>query len=206
MRRNCFVGLIAIDFPGHALRLCEGGFVDWNGEIYRADDPVFGTLGEIEDLSEGVGEEVPVFNMTLLPPGTTTPAQLSQPGYQSSTARFWIGEYDPDTGRLSGAPDLQFEGEVDQTNLVFGADSRVLEMTIVSGAARLLERNIGNSLNPAWHKSIWPGETGHDNATGTDRPIAWGVEAPASGGFYHGGGGGGWRGGGPGYRARQVLQ
>jgi hypothetical protein len=49
--------------------------------------------------------------------------------------------------------------------------------TVVPNTARLLERNIGNSLNSAFHKSIWPGETGHDNADGLGRQIAWGVES-----------------------------
>jgi len=57
---------------------------------------------------------------------------------------------------------------------------------------RLLLRNSGNSLSAAWHKSIWPGETGHDQATGLKTPVAWGVAAPpggVSGGGYGGGGG-----------------
>src|SRR3546814_14440890 len=55
-------------------------------------------------------------------------------------------------------------------------------VSVVSLAERLFELNIGNSLNSAWHKSVWPGELGHDNATGLSIPVAWGVESPRSGG------------------------
>ncbi len=187
MNRIAFVGLIKIEFPGHTVRLCDGGFMEFDGETYRSTDSVFGALGGIEGLSEGVGEEVPVFELTLLPPGTTPAEDLSQPGYQTARARFWIGEYDVDAGTLNATPDLQFEGQLDQTTLNFGRGERTLALSIVSTTARLLERNIGNSLNPSWHKSIWPGETGHDNATGLGRNVAWGVEAPPT--IYSGGSG-----------------
>src|SRR3546814_10142793 len=55
-------------------------------------------------------------------------------------------------------------------------------VSVVSLAERLFELNIGNSLNSAWHKSVWPGELGHDKATGLSLPVAWGVESPRSSG------------------------
>lgn len=189
MRRIGLIGLLEIALPTHTIRLCEGGFVRWGANLFESADPVFGTVGSVGDLSEGVGEEVPVFELTFLPPGSTPPAQLSQPGYQGSVAQFWIGEIDVDAGTLIGTPALQFVGEVDQTEIEFARDSRSVSMTMVSEAARLLERNIGNSLSPSWHKSIWPGETGHDQATGLGRQVAWGVESPR-GGFGGGGGSG----------------
>lgn len=190
MRTFSLTTLVKIELPTHTLRYCEGGFFRWGGELYRSKDDVFGSIGSVTDLSEGVGEEVPVFEITFLPPGTTPPAHLSQPGYQTSPARFWLAQYDVDTGLLVGTPELQFEGELDQTAIEFAADSRTVEMTVVSAAARLLERNIGNSLNSSWHKSVWPGETGHDQATGLGRSVAWGV-ASQGGGSTGGGGGGG---------------
>lgn len=180
MRRYSFVGLIQVDFPGHTMRVCEGGFVRWGGEVFRSKDTVFGVIGDVEDLNEGVGEEVPVFGLKILPPGTTPAAQLSQPGHQTSAAQFWIGVKDIDAGTLVGTPELQFIGEIDQTTIEFAAQGRTVDTTIVSSTARLLERNIGNSLNPSWHKSVWPGETGHDQATSLGRYRAWGVESPRS--------------------------
>ena len=68
---------------------------------------------------------------------------------------------------------------------------------------QLLLRNSGNSLSAAWHKSVWPGETGHDQATGLKTPVAWGVASPP-GGVSGGGGGGGSFGGG--IYQRQVAR
>lgn len=199
MRTIAFAGLVEIEFPTRTVRLCDGGFFRWDGKLFRSEDEVFGTIGAVGELSEGVGEEVPVLEMQLLPPGATPPAQLSQPGFQSAPVRFWLAEYDPATGLVTGAPDLQFEGEVDQTTITFGPDRRLLDMTVVSASARLLERNIGNSLNATWHKSIWPGEAGHDQGTGLGRQIAWGVERP-------GGSGGGGRGFWDSWRGRETSR
>jgi hypothetical protein len=177
VNRLSFTGLIKIEFPSNELLLSDGGFIDWDADRYVSNDATFGTIGGLEAVSEGVGEEVPVFELTLLPPGDTPASTLAAPGYQSARARFWLATYDVDTGLLDGDPDLQFDGQVDSITLAFGQGVRTMVVSIVSNTARLLERNIGNSLNSAFHKSVWSGETGHDNADGLGRQIAWGVES-----------------------------
>lgn len=189
MRKVGLIGLCKIELPAATIRLTDGGFIQWGGEIYKSKDDVFGTIASIEELTEGVEAEVPALDMAMIPSGTAAAAELSQPGFQRSRVRFWLGEYDRATGLLDGTPDILFDGQIDQTSLTAGRSSRELAMTIVSSAERLFERNIGNSLSPAFHKSIWPGETGHDNATGLGSPVAWGVEAPPStSANYYGGG------------------
>lgn len=193
MRRVGLIGLVRIDFPDRTMRLSSGGFLRVPDDgLYRARDARFGSLGALSSLTEGVGQEVPVIELTLLPPASTAAADLSRRGYQASRARLMLAQYDPEAGAPIGDPDLLFDGQVDQTKVVFGKP-RTVHMSIVSTHARLLDRNIGNSLNPSWHKSIWPGETGHDQATGLGRARAWGVESPrpASSGYRGGGGGGG---------------
>lgn len=182
MRRVGLIGLCKIELPGSYgnVLLCDGGFIEFNGETYKSKDDVFGTIGSVQAMQEGVGNEVPALEMTLLPPGTTEPGEMAQPGFQTSRVRFWIGEYDLDTGELDGEPDVIFDGQLDRTMLTVG-QSRELSVSIVSLAERLFELNIGNSLSSAWHKSVWPGELGHDNATGLSIPIAWGVESPPRG-------------------------
>lgn len=186
------IGLCKIELPEGTVRLTDGGFIDWDGEIFASKDAVFGTLSSLEGLTEGVDAEVPALDMALIPASTAAAADLSQPGFQRSRVRLWLAEYVVDTGLISGEPDLLFDGQIDQTSLTGGRETRELAMTIVSLAERLFERNIGNSLAAGFWKSIWPGDTGHDNATGLGKPIAWGVEAPPStSGAYYGGGGGG---------------
>lgn len=198
MRSLGLIGLAKIELPGTTVRLCDGGFMVWAGETYRAKHPTFGTIASIEALSEGIGDQIPALQMVMFPNTDAAVADLSAPGFQQSRARFWIGDYNPETGALITAPELMFDGFVDLTTFKVGRSSRELAMSIVAVVERLFELNIGNSLNPTWHKSIWPGETGQDNATGLVRQVAWGVEAPAgsgSGGYGSRGSGSGGGGG-----------
>lgn len=185
-------GLLRIAFPTRTVLLCDGGFITWGGETYQSRDAVFGNIASLESLSEGIGDEVPALQLTLQPPGTTPAADLSQPGFQQAAVRLWVAEYDVAIGQVTGTPDLAFVGQVDQTSIRVGRGERALQITVVSTAERLFERNIGNTLSPAFHKSIWgPGELGHDNAIGLKLPIAWGVAAPVRAGGGAGGGFGG---------------
>jgi hypothetical protein len=187
------IGLVQIDLPDATIRLCEGGFMRWavdGGDVatFYSHSPVFGTIASIDAVTEGVTEAVPALDLTLHVPSTAAPEDLSQPGFQRSRVRFWIGEYAPDDGILVGEPELMFHGQIDQTVLGEDAGTFDLTMSIVSSLERLFLRNRGNSLNPRWHKSIWVGETGHDNATGLGVPVAWGIETPAGANGSAGGG------------------
>ena len=188
MARVALMGLLRIDLPAATVRLCDGGFMVMDGDTYRSADDTFGSLGGIRALAEGVGDEVPALELSLLPPGSAAVGDLSQPGYQVSRVRLWIGEYDVDLGTLAGTADLMFDGQLDQSILSVGRNSRELALTVVSTAERLFNRNEGNALSPSWHKSVWPGETGHDEGTGLTIAVAWGVESPRSGVATGGGG------------------
>ena len=175
------IGLLKIELPSATIRLCDGGFMPWGAEMFRSSDPVYGTIGSVDSLSEGIAESVPALDLTLLPTALAAAADLVQPGFQRSRVRFWIAEFAPDDGMLVGAPEPMFDGQIDQATLVEGRGERRLELSIVSNLERLFSRNRGNSLNPRWHKSVWAGETGHDNATGLSVPVAWGVESQGGG-------------------------
>lgn len=185
MKRVGLVGLIKIELPGHTIRLCDGGFVTFGGELYTSKDEIFGAIGSIESLTEGEGDEVPALEINFAPPGTSEPADISSAAFQTARAWLWIGEYDVETGALDGTPDLMFDGQVDQTILNIGA-AREVDMSVVSTAERLFEGDIGNSLNPTFHRSVWPGEAGHDNATGLSVPVAWGAENSSTNGVSAG--------------------
>lgn len=189
------VGLMTIELPTRTLRLCDGGFFVWGGNTYLSEDEVFGAVQSIDTLNEGVGDEIPALQVTFIPASTAAAGDLSQPGYQRSRVRFYIGNFNPVSGLLIGEPELHFDGQIDRTKLTSSRGSRLLEMDIVSSAERLFMRNDGNSLNPTWHKSVWPGELGHDNAINLTIPVAWGVEAPVRSFSSYGGGGGSFLGG-----------
>ena len=178
MKRIALTGLFKIELPGRTVLLCDGGAIAWNGETYRSRDALFGNIASVEALAEGQGDEIPALDLELQPPGTAAVAELSKPGYQTSRVRLWIAEYDVASGQVVGTPEGIFDGQIDQTTLRAGRSARVLSMTVVSNAERLFELDIGNTLSPTFHKSIWPGELGHDNASGLSVPVAWGVESP----------------------------
>ncbi|MCW1985331.1 UNVERIFIED_ORG: hypothetical protein M2348_001063 [Sphingomonas sp. R1F5B] len=170
-------GLVQIDLPDRTVRLSDGGVVRWGSEIYAARDSVYGVISEVEELTEGVGDEVPSLGITYLPAASAAPADLARDGDQASRVRLWIAELNMATGAVIGTPDLQFDGQLDQAVLTVGRDRRDLTTTVVSTAERLFARNEGNSLSPAFHALLWPGEAGQDLATGLTTPVAWGATA-----------------------------
>lgn len=180
MQRVALTGLLAIDLPEREIRLCDGGFIEYDGDTYRGKDAVFGTVASVDALTEGFGDSVPALSLTLLPPDTTAAVDLSKPGHQTARVRFILAEFVADTGLITSA-EVQFDGQIDQTVLTVGRGQRALTISVVSLAERLFEGNIGNSLSPVWHKTVHPGELGHDNATGLSVPVAWGVESPRGG-------------------------
>jgi hypothetical protein len=181
MDRIWLAGIMKMQLrDGRTIRLCDGGFIVVDGETYRSSDGDFGTIGSMEAFSEGVGDTVPAFKMTFLPESTAAAAQISAPGMQGSITRFYVVEVDADAGTPIGAPDLMFDGQIDQTLLRIGRGKRELDMDFVSTAERLFSINEGNSLNPRFHKLVNPGELGEDNATGLGVSVAWGVEAQGS--------------------------
>lgn len=181
MESVALVGLLKIELADATVRLCDGGIIKWGSETFTAKDPLFGTIASLSEVNEGVGEEVPAFEVTFNPPETSLADDLASPGYQTSRVSVWIAEYNPATGSVTGTPTLMFLGQLDQIELGISRDSRDLGTTVVSFAERLFNRNEGNSLSEAFHKSVWPGETGMDAANGLSITVAWGAESAGQG-------------------------
>jgi len=188
MTNYAITGLLEITLPGRTIRFCDGGIIAWSGNTYSAQDSVFGVIASIGNLAEGIAGELPKLEVTFHPAGGASPGDLSSAAYQGSGVKFWLASYNPETGAVTGTPDLQFDGQIDQTILSIGTDSMDLAMTVVPRAERLLNRDSGNSLSPRFHRSIWSTEAGHDDATGLTIPDAWGAESPVTGGKTQTGG------------------
>lgn len=195
MQTATMAGLIRIDLPEKTLLLCDGAFVIWGSDIYRSTDDDFGAIGSVETPEEGVGDELPAMRMTFLPKSTAAAVDLAQPEFQGCRVRMWIAEVDEATAEVIGTPTLMFDGQVDAAELVIDRGSRALEMDIVPAAERLFLIDEGNTLSPRFHKLLFPGELGEDNATGVGVGVAWGT-ASASGSYGYGYGGYGAPGGG----------
>lgn len=185
------VGLLKIELPAHTVYLSDGGFVTYDGDIYSAEDSVIGTLAEIRPMTEGVTGEIPALDLTFHIPSSTAITVLTNGVLQQSSVRLWLAKYDVETNAVLGAPDLQFLGQVDQPSVRIGREEYTLSISAVSKAEWFFEYDSGNSLSSAFHKELFAGETGHDNATGLGVNVAWGTDAPASQFTGNGGGPGG---------------
>lgn len=194
MDRVMLAGLIKVVLPGATLLLCDGAFVKWDAETFRSADSTFGVVGQIEPIAEGVGDEIPALRITFNPASTAAAAELSQPDWQGSHVQMWVAEVSPATNVIVGTPALMFDGQTDSTELVIAKGKRELGMDVVAAAERLFVINEGNTLTPRFHKSLYPGELGEDNATGVGIGKAWGTALPQQSygaGFSYGGSGGG---------------
>jgi len=191
MNRVALVGLFKMDLPGAAVCLADGGAFVWNSDRYSGKDAVWGTLASVDEMSDGIGDELPGARISLNPAASTAALTLIDPANHGARVRFWIGEFDVSSGAIVGNPELYFDGMVDRLRLVNGLRQRVVENDLISQAERLLYDDEGNSLSPRWHKANFPGELGHDNAIDLTLPVPWGAESPPRGATGAGSGGGG---------------
>ena len=183
-------GLATFELPGHTIRACDGGQVKWGSEIFRSSDPDFGTIAEVGGFAEESGDQAPAVQVTFLPKDGAAASLLSSAAYQLAPCRFWLAQVDTATGEVDGDPELLGDMEIDTTDIEFGGDFRRLTISTVPAAERLFMINEGNSLSESHHKSIWPGETGLDNATGVGGPVPWGTAGPPRGSSSAGNSGG----------------
>ncbi len=184
-------GLLKIELPGHTVLLTDGGTTVFDGETYTSYDEVVGSLAAVDTIAEGIGEEIPALDLTFAPPSVAAVSALSSGAIQKSRVRLWLAEYDTTTGEIVGTPELRFIGFVDQPQTSFAYRQLTLQITAVPELEAMFFKDTGNGLSISFHKALYPGELGHDNASGLSIPIAWGVESPPRGSVYFGGGGGG---------------
>jgi len=169
--------LMRIELPGRDVRMCDGGFVYWGGELYDCFDALFGTIGGAESFEEKTGDEAPGGKLTFLPPSASAGAALANPAFQGARMRFWLGEYDPMTGHIVGTPDLTADLSIDTATVKVNG-TRSVDIEFESAAKRLFMVLRGNALNDRFHQACYPGEFGMANATGMPRSTAWGAATP----------------------------
>lgn len=182
-------GAVRIELPGHVIRVLDGASeVTFGGEIYGGIDPLYGTLGTADAMSDGAGDEAPAVSFGFLPPDATAIAGLANPLAQGSPVRMIVGAVA--NGAVVADPLTLFEGVLDQIDLDVGA-GQSLDINCVSAMERFFDNQEGVRLSPTHHKSVWPGETGMDQVTGVTRKVYWGTAAPAGTASIAVGGGGG---------------
>ena len=173
-------GALKFELPDYTLRLVDGSAtLVIYGETYVGKDPTFGTIAEISDLPEEIGDSAPEITVALFPPDVTATAALSHLNMQGSTVQLMVGAVDPVSGVVIGTPEILFLGEIDVPTISLDQNgARKVEYTVVSVFERLFEIEEGQRATNGWHQSIWPGELGLEHMTGTDVNLYWGAKPP----------------------------
>lgn len=174
-----YVGLVKIDLPGHTAYLSDGGFITWDGNTYTSSDSVLGNIASVDSISEGASGEIPALQIGFNIPSGSSISALSSGALQNSDFRMWLAKYDVDTNAVVGTPELQFLGQIDQPVISIRRGEFTASLTVVSKAEWFFEGDIGNGLSSTFHKDLYPGELGHDNATGLQVTVSWGVKGPS---------------------------
>jgi hypothetical protein len=173
--------LLRVDLPNHSAFFVDGGTLQVGGDLYLPRDSVLGVPESFEALSEGVGDEAPAGAITFIPPDGVSSSSLNSPNNAGSRVRIWLAEVDQETGAVIGSPDPMADWIVDYPEMSNGKQGRRLTLNCVTTSEAMFERNLGNSLSPAFHKRMYPGETGLDNASGVATSVAWGAASAPRG-------------------------
>ncbi|WP_267433778.1 hypothetical protein [Sphingomonas sp. GM_Shp_1] len=191
-------GAVKIMLPDGTIRLIDGsGVLRFGGETYVGEDPTYGVISDVENLTDGVGDSAPAIGLTLLPAGDAAAAALAAPSMQGAPVDIYVGAVNPATGGVIPDPHLIFAGEVDVPTLDAGEQGRTVEYEVTSVFERLFEDDESARLSAGHHRSIFPNEAGMDFVTGVAETVYWGVpgvqgavQTFSGGGAGYGGGGG----------------
>lgn len=170
------IGFCKIELPGRTLRMCDGGFCYFGGEKYTSEDDIFGSIAAVDEFEAALGDSAEDAKIVFMPKAQALASEISSPAFQNSRARFWMGTIGSD-GKTVIASEQLLDALVDFTTLRLRQSGRELEMSFIGRPEKLFLRQEGNTLDPRFHKSVWPGERGLDNATGARITVAWGVGA-----------------------------
>lgn len=187
MERITLCGLIKIELPTHTILMSDGGFVNYLGDTYQSEDPVFGVISGFE-INGTAPDQAPGGKITFLTPSASAAEQLVSPGFQKSKLSIWLAEINEATATVIGTPTILTLAQLDRGVISETMRSREVALEFVSLGERMMTINEGNSLNGTFHKRLFPGELGLDNAIGMGVTVAWGAAAPPRGVSYGGGG------------------
>jgi hypothetical protein len=181
MQRIRLAGLLKLELPDSDVLLSDGGTVVFGGDTYLSKHATMGTISAIETVTEGVGDAAPSGTITFLPAPGANVDDVCHASMQGSRLRVWVAEIDDDTGATIGTPRQEQDSVIDIPRLVLGAGKRLVEMDFAGSLERLFIVNRGNALSGEFHRRIYPGERGLDNATGVSSQFAWGVASAPRG-------------------------
>lgn len=191
---NGLTWLIKIELAGRDILLSDGGVTPWAGDTYRPEDADIGRIVSISELREGADGQIAPLSVVFAPPSSLAMGVLTTASLSRAPFFIWLAEYDTETGLVVGDPDLRFSGNLDVASIQYALRELLVSQTVTQALEVLFFQNNGNGLSARKHKSLYPGETGHDQATGVNRTIYWGTQSPNVTGARGGSGGRGFDG------------
>lgn len=176
------VPLIEVMLPDEPLyHLVGSGEVLWGNRKFVGRDHRFGILVAASNLKDGTPDEAPDWSLTFAPSDEAAVEDLTRANVQGAEVNGFLGVVDRATGLLIPEPLQVFAGELDVARLRVGKGTRTVEWRCVSALERFHDTETGARLSDAFHKTVWPDETGLANMTGIEKTSYWGVEKIPSG-------------------------
>ncbi|EGF93750.1 hypothetical protein ABI_21920 [Asticcacaulis biprosthecium C19] len=166
--------------PVKTVHLLDGaGTLSFGGEVWSGFDPDFGALGALEAIGDQADrDEAPEFLLTVRPADAALLVGLATAAAQGCAASLYIGAFDPQSGAVVGTPEVVFQGEVDDVDMVLDGASSAVTFTLVSHFVRFQAEDEAITLSDSFHQSVWPGEKGLEFMTEVEQQMPWGAEGP----------------------------
>lgn len=170
---------VRLTLPSVTLALLDGSaVVTFAGSTFVGEDPTYGVLADVEDISDGGEDEAPRLRIKLNPKSLSALTVLAASSNQGARVEVWEGLVDLDTGLAVADPDLAFDGFYDVPTWAPVAMELMIDCYSIFESFFDVEEGV--RLTDSFHQSIWPGETGFQYVIETeDRQLPWGsADAP----------------------------
>lgn len=180
---------LKFEAPDGDVRLCDGGFVDYDGERYESWHEVFGSIVSLEELQASFGDSAQDGLIELAPNPDAAVSDWWREDLAGCRIRMWQGDVDADNVTVTNATQLD-DLLIDTVERAQDASGDTLSMSLMGRAEKLFLTNEGNVLSRRFHQTMFPGEEGLANCTDVRGFVAWGVlgqgKSAGGGGIFPG--------------------
>jgi hypothetical protein len=187
---NGLTWILKLSLPDRDVTLSDAGVSTWNGDTYRNRDENIGALVSVAAIQEGLGQEIPSLEVAIAPPDSAAMTELTVGCFRQSPVRLYLAEYDIETAAVVYA-ELRFAGNMDTVRVSYALRESGIVINCTPELETLFFKDTGNGLSSTFHKQLYPGETGHDQATGLMKTVYWGLAGPTGSATPGGGAGNG---------------
>jgi hypothetical protein len=166
--------LVQIDLDDRTVRLSVDGWFTFGGEQFLPTDPELGTIIALQYGEDGAGDVLSPLEIAFAPPAPLAASVLNVAALKRSRVQAWVVNYNAETGAILESQ-RRFLGHVAQPSVKSARNEYTVSLLCQPMSAAALAANRGNGLNAAFHKRMFPGELGHDEASGLSQGKAWGT-------------------------------